>query len=402
MIKITGFLIALIISFVMTGITSAQTTESEQAAKKYGVSFPVEALGNCASISECRTYCEDPINKEACVSFAKEKGFYKENKTAIKNALFNVAREQLGCDSEESCKKFCSQQQNWQKCGEFAKRYNLGGGQVEDPAKKEILLQAQQLLGCSDLASCKGFCTDEGNKQKCDEFAKLIGLRGGVEKKGPGGCTSLETCKIYCSDPNNFEACSNFAPLKEKFKGPGGCDSEASCRAFCEKSPQMCNFIRKEIKKIPEGGINPTNADEKAKYCAQYPERCNSATSSSPAYPKMTSIPAPDLSRKCVEYGCRWTGSSCDCSNKNSPYPKPTPGVVYCFVGEPKEGCGEGKFWDAKSCSCKSYEQYCQSKPNCSWKDNKCECSASPTYPTPTTKPYPAPPTESTSSSLIN
>jgi len=47
-------------------------------AQKYHITFPVAALGNCGSLMACKAYCDDSSNQAACVTFAKEKGFYKE------------------------------------------------------------------------------------------------------------------------------------------------------------------------------------------------------------------------------------------------------------------------------------------------------------------------------------
>ena len=61
--------------FVMA--LSAHAQEASGSAQKYGITFPVEQLGNCKSLSECKTFCEDPLNHDACINFAKKKGFYK-------------------------------------------------------------------------------------------------------------------------------------------------------------------------------------------------------------------------------------------------------------------------------------------------------------------------------------
>ncbi len=324
-----AFFIALLATFVMA-ISAHAIDSSSSAAQKYGVTFPVVELGNCADISSCRSFCEDPLNKDACISFAKKKGFYKEQKTAIKNAISIAAKAELGCDSESSCKAFCGIQSNWEKCGEFAKKHNLGGGQVDDPGKKDTLVKAKEMLGCSSVDECKGFCTKEENKNKCDEFAKLVGLRGGVEKKGPGGCTSLETCKIFCSQSENSQVCQGFNKLQ------GGQNNMAS-----------------------SSGIN------KEQYCREHPDSCKT-----------------DYAKKCAEYGCSWTGSSCSCPNKLGSTPKPSSSETTCQP--PANGCGTYSYFDKGSCTCKSYSDICQAK-GCSWTGTSCQCSTTSSTPSPVT-----------------
>ena len=49
--------------------------DPEGIADYYDITFPIPELGNCASYSECRNYCEDPVNHNSCINFAKSKGF---------------------------------------------------------------------------------------------------------------------------------------------------------------------------------------------------------------------------------------------------------------------------------------------------------------------------------------
>ena len=44
------------------------------SAQESTITFPVLKLGNCASKSACRTYCDDLANIKACVAFAESHG----------------------------------------------------------------------------------------------------------------------------------------------------------------------------------------------------------------------------------------------------------------------------------------------------------------------------------------
>lgn len=330
-----AFLIGFLFTFLMVASAHAQTPE--ETAKKYNVSFPIAELGNCASVSECRIYCEDPINQQSCTEFAQKKGFSRQPSSAFKMSLIRAAASELGCENEDACKQFCSQEQNWEKCGAFAKKYRISGGHVEDPAKEEILVKAKEVLGCDSLDTCKGFCEVDENKEKCDEFAKVIGLRGGVEPKGPGGCTSLESCKEFCSDPENFQICSGFVSSKGvEFKGPGGCNSEDSCKAYCQENQDECSKFLKinstqtpsariqekclktpscswkndrcECVKGPKAASAFQNANDKAKFCREFPEKCKNAVEQK-----------YDPAKQCKEKGCSWSGNSCQCADKIEP-----------------------------------------------------------------------------------
>jgi len=356
----------LIVFFFGAGQALAQTPEDE--AQKHGITFPIAELGNCANFSDCRNYCEDPVNRDTCIDFAKKKGFYQETSTRHEEIL-KSAKGELGCDSENACKAVCEQEVNHNKCFAFAKKYNLGGGQVHDPSKSEILEKAKTVLGCNSYESCRSFCENEANIQKCSEFARQTGLRGGERIEGPGGCNSPDSCRTFCSDPNNYEICSKFhsAASGQTFQGPGGCNSEDSCRAYCEKNPSVCRNIGgtseashaeycnktpncswtgstcqcSSASPIQDQNVNPEE------YCKQYPERCSQNFS-----------PSEDFSTQCTRYpGCTWTGSTCQCSTTGGETSTtPIPNEPYSVQG------GET-----------IYQSEC-TNAGCTWTDNSCQC----------------------------
>lgn len=345
--------------FFISGYVFAQTTTKtpDEIAKEKGITFPIAELGNCKNFNECRNFCDDPVNKDSCILFAKKKGFYKEPQIdSQKNEILKSAKSELGCDSPSSCQAFCSQEINHDKCSSFAKSHNLGGGQSEDSSKAQILEKAKTFLGCDSQVSCKTFCEKEENRQKCSNFAKQVGLRGGEVKTGPGGCMSEETCKKFCSDPGNFEICQKFhgsvTGNPQSFHGPGGCQSPDSCKAYCEKNPQECQHMGGS-QFNPQSGTSSAvpsiNINTKGDYCRQFPERClpqssyspspieNRPSSPSPAPPNpagftqtnptipntnvqptlpSTTTSTFDQATQCVKTtGCVWTGTTCICKS---------------------------------------------------------------------------------------
>lgn len=199
------------------------TPTGGETPQKYGITFPISELGNCSDFAACRTYCDDPAHSTECIAFAKKKGFYKEPAQTDMTKVVTVAKTELGCDSEDSCKTFCSQEANFQKCSDFAKKAGLQGGVKNTASSNPTLAKAKEILGCTSADTCKTFCSQESNKQKCSDFAKQAGLRGGEQKVGPGGCTSEDTCKTFCSNPQNSQVCAQFRTNSPSVSGvPGG------------------------------------------------------------------------------------------------------------------------------------------------------------------------------------
>ena len=207
--------ITLAIFFTAAAVHAQSATGSaETAAQKYGVSFPIAELGNCASLSDCRQFCGDPVNATSCVDYGKAKGFYQDDPVIADQArILAEARQSLGCDSYENCLNFCEVPANFDACNSFARSQGIVGGVVDDLVRVPVLERAKEALGCSSENDCRTVCSDEANWDRCSDFAREAGLRGGEHKVGPGGCTSESTCGSFCSDPNNFQVCQGFTQV---------------------------------------------------------------------------------------------------------------------------------------------------------------------------------------------
>src|SRR5260221_13453887 len=267
----TWLLVFGILVCLIFGLKQAWAQNSDPGTK-YGIIYPIVELGSCTDYSSCRSYCEDPVHKDACISFAKSKGFYKEDATTIKaQPILDAAKTELGCSSYDSCKSFCQVDSNKDKCDSFAKSHQLTGGRVDDPAKSTIIQKAKEVLGCNSEDSCKSYCSQASNSQKCSDFAKSVGLKGGEVQQGPGGCSSAQTCKTFCADPANFDTCSKFAGSNGgpsgQFKGPGGCDSPQSCQSYCSTHQSECS-------KVSSSDTAPVNTKEFVDFCHNHPDQC--------------------------------------------------------------------------------------------------------------------------------
>ena len=364
---------------------------SSDPVKKYNIVFPIVDLGGCSSLSECKAYCSNSQNKVACINYSKSKGFYKTLSPALKNSIVNAAKLELGCDSEDSCRKFCSEQENWQKCGDFAKRHNIGTSKTKEVPSQNIINQAKDLLGCSSLDSCKNFCTKVENKQKCDEFAQLVGLR------------SIQSERLAKELEDSSSSAMILNPEKLR---------QMIYQKICEGNPQICDSIKKSNPKIsecisegkfwngkdcsekdPNFQINEAEQRQKIEqYCRLKGGVCQSATGDCkcinfnnpyPATPSPVVVYPQSIEDKCKNYGCSWENNSCFCNGRVIYPPSTASATVKSLPAEsickpPANGCEKYNYWDNKKCECRSYEDFCQSKSGCVWKDNSCNCQISP------------------------
>lgn len=250
------FLIIFLFLIAANNVSAQASTDAN--SKKYGVTYPVAELGNCSSFSACRTYCDDQSRRDQCIAFAKKKGFYKEESADNNKAnIIQAAKTTLGCSDQASCNQFCNQEENRQKCRDFAQKYNLEE-RDQGPGDQKIMQKAKEILGCDSETACRGICEQPDNREKCSRFAKEAGIEGGVRRVGPGGCNSEESCRAYCD--NHEEECRNFDGgaedqdrEKRPSKGSGGpvCTTRESCIEFC-KNPANAEACKNVVIKGDE------------------------------------------------------------------------------------------------------------------------------------------------------
>lgn len=341
-VGIIAFIVSFILMFISASFAYAQTQEE---TAKYNVTFPVGALGNCNSLVECKSFCDDPVNSTACISYAKSKGFYKEDALQTKKEeIINKAKTTLGCDSEASCMNFCELPANFNICHNFAQSNNLGGGKVANVSAASILEKAKTILGCDSLTACKSICEQEGNTQKCADFAKQVGIRGGERKVGPGGCASESSCKTFCSTPENFQVCSGFAGTTgSNFTGPGGCSSPEACKTYCQQNQANCSSVAGTNSQNSFSPIEMCNRTPNCSWtgsgcqCGNYGETRESVVRGG----SQTNDTPEGRVNMCNRYGCTWSGNSCQCSGIGSTY----------NPEQAKQGCESAKgTWQGSYC----------------------------------------------------
>jgi len=245
------------------------------------VSYPISELGNCASKSACKAYCDLPANRTACLNFARAHGIDTSVAASgdrapsdrpggdLSGLTFPIA--ELGnCTSVQACKTYCDQPQNRQACFNFAYEKGLAGGSKAAEKLSGLKFPIAELGNCGSLAECEAYCSQPDHMQVCNQYAKDHGFEppGGME--GPGGCSTPEECDAYCSNPAHQEECTaawerhcSANPNKPMCKkapprgGPGGCTNDEECRAFCENNPddEECRRGRED-------------------WCQQHPDEC--------------------------------------------------------------------------------------------------------------------------------
>ncbi len=296
--KILG-LIVLLLAFAGVAVVALSFAAPARAQAQSGeasISYPVAELGNCGSKEACKSYCNNPANMEACVSFAQAHGLMNKDEAA-KAQKFGQALQSGGgpggCRSPQECDRFCSTLANLDTCIKFAEEQGIKDENITEGKKIQTYLRSggQMPGGCTSKESCDNYCGDFSHAKECMEFSQKTGVGPrpgeGPDKdlspeqaqrlmelvssgQSPGGCKTKDQCESYCQDSAHFEECANFAQkaglMNEKDaemmrktggKGPGGCNSKQSCEAFCNDpaNREACFNFAKEHNLISEADL---------------------------------------------------------------------------------------------------------------------------------------------------
>ena len=241
------------------------------------VVFPVSQLGNCTDKNECKTYCDNPENAEACTDFALEHNLISEKESRRAKKFVRLETGPGGCNGMEQCENYCADLNNIDECLSFAERNNfMDDEELVDARKVARALKggAQLPGGCQNHQACESYCHEPQNMDECLVFAEKAGLMNSEElqeakkiatalKRGlkhPGDCRGKDECESYCRAPENINECLDFAqraglmdekeaeearkigPLMARGEMPGGCKSKQTCEAYCgnEEHTQEC------------------------------------------------------------------------------------------------------------------------------------------------------------------
>jgi len=131
------------------------------AAQGDNVKFPIAELGNCGSKAECKTYCDEPVNEAACLSFAEKNNLMSKEELALARKMSSgEIKGPGGCTSRENCEAYCDNLSRIEECVSFAEANNL----IPPEELKEIqgirnaIKQGVQLPACNNKRECDSYC----------------------------------------------------------------------------------------------------------------------------------------------------------------------------------------------------------------------------------------------------
>jgi len=267
-------------------LVSATTSVSFAAIATVGsggmknVRFPIEELGGCKSMSECKTYCAESDNMLSCINYAEKNNMLSGEELRVSKIVAEKVSKggtPGGCKTRESCEAFCvGKVENINQCIAFGEELGVIPQADLAEAKKVAMALAggAQLPGsCKTKGECENYCSAGTHIDECLNFAEAAGMMNAGDiaearkvapflKNGetPGKCMTKDSCKAYCDDASHFDECIGFAEKagfvsaedaviakKVGGVGPGGCRGKEACQAYCDNevnAEECANFAR--------------------------------------------------------------------------------------------------------------------------------------------------------------
>lgn len=225
-----------------------------QAALAAGAQLP----GGCRNKNECETYCENPDHMEECIAFGEAAGFIPPDELEDAHKALEAVRKGAKpppCRGKRECDSYCSEPENMEACLTFAEAAGFIPPEEVEDAKKmlEALKKGVKPLPCKSREACDNYCSEPEHTEECINFAVAAGFMSAEDAemakktggKGPGNCKGKEECEAFCDDPANQEVCFNFA--KEH-----GLISEEDLRQMEEGRGKLTEFFNQAPPQVVE------------------------------------------------------------------------------------------------------------------------------------------------------
>src|SRR3989344_6428747 len=204
--KTKNFVIYIILCFLAFG--------SVAFAGIANIQYPVEELGNCKSESDCKLYCGDSANADACLSFALKNNLMSEKEVGIaKKFLEQGESGPGGCSGKDECEEYCNDISHIDECISFAEENGLIPPEELEEAKKvqAAIKRGVNPPACGNKRACDVYCEEPEHMEECIAFGLEAGFIQGKEaedaqkmleavKRGvkPPPCRGKEACDEYC------------------------------------------------------------------------------------------------------------------------------------------------------------------------------------------------------------
>lgn len=275
----------IILSVVISGIivgsaAMAQTqsiTQVQNREEPSNIQFPIAELGNCQNNEDCKAFCDDTKNIEACLIFAEKHNLMTSEELAAAKKFKDVGMTGPGgCKGKDACDEYCSNKDNIEACIAFAEKNGLMSEQKLQESKKVLtaIKKSAKPLGCNNQQECDGYCATAEHMEECINFGIEAGILAADQqsnarkvltaiKNGAVPPCQGKACPAFCRNRANVTACEKFRKeagiptrsemvviqriltlITEKGITMPTCSGEQGCQDYCSQNTHIEECVK--------------------------------------------------------------------------------------------------------------------------------------------------------------
>lgn len=261
---------------VPTTIVDSFGDGNQYSSKINALKFPIAALGNCKSASDCQVYCENPSHMTACLNYAEQNKIMDPDSINLGKKLtekITAGKTPGQCKTKAECETYCSgNAEHIEACVAFGEELGVIPADQLALAKNIVALlkKGGQLPGkCTDKGSCEKYCQIDSHFNECLDFAESAGLVSKEDAylarkiggKGPGGCNSKASCEAYCAKDSHADQCVTFALDNGLVSYQQKTDMTQGFQKMKDGLSQVPSSVKPEIEGCIRSAIGPDKYD---------------------------------------------------------------------------------------------------------------------------------------------
>jgi hypothetical protein len=189
------------------------------------IQYPIPELGNCTSKSNCKIFCDNSKNSDACLAFAEKRNLMSPEELANARKFKDSGMVGPGgCKGQTACEEYCGISAHMEECVSFAEENGMMSDQQLQESKKVLAAIKNGIKppACNGPKECEQYCGSPSHMEECMTFSLAAGIAPDDQKeqmqktleaikKGvkPPACRGPEECDQYCS--LHMEECMNFS-----------------------------------------------------------------------------------------------------------------------------------------------------------------------------------------------
>ena len=106
-----------------TPSTQSQSSQSQGQQPSVNIKYPISELGNCSSQADCKVFCDDPKNSDACLAFAEKNNLMSSDQVSAAKKFKDAGMVGPGgCNGKTECDTYCNDASHMEECVTFAQK----------------------------------------------------------------------------------------------------------------------------------------------------------------------------------------------------------------------------------------------------------------------------------------